>query len=440
MLYGFLRTVIGWALRLFYRVEVSAPFPLPDGPMMLVGNHPNGLVDPALVFVITDRHVTFLAKEPLFRMPLVGRILKGIGALPVYRKQDDPTRMGGNEGTFEAARLALSSGGAITIFPEGRSHSDPSLSPLKTGAARIAFRAVEAGAAVRVVPVGLTYQEKTRFRSQVRVEVGEPFEVKPFLPDAPEKQPAAVHALTDRIADALHALTLNLGAWEDLEAIETAEAFYALRLGQPQGDPERVRRFAKGMQLLREEQPERLERLREEVSSLSRRLELVRARPDDLPVVYHPLKVTRFVLRNLVALCFGFPVFALGLFAFGLPTLLVRGAVRAMGAEKDLVATMKLGVAAVVFPLWVGGVCALAWHLLSPLAALGLLVGSVPLGLFTRYFLDRRRIAAHDARMFFLLGNRRSFKARLLAEGDRLAAELEALAVELGPRLDRAVS
>ena len=42
---------------------------------MLVGNHPNGLVDPALVFVITDRHVTFLAKEPLFRMPLIGRIL-----------------------------------------------------------------------------------------------------------------------------------------------------------------------------------------------------------------------------------------------------------------------------------------------------------------------------------------------------------------------------
>lgn len=440
MLYGFLRALVGFALKLFYRVEVNAPFPLPEGPMMLVGNHPNGLVDPALVFVITRRHVTFLAKEPLFRMPLIGRLLKGIGALPVYRKQDDPTRMAGNEGTFEAARGALVGGGAITIFPEGRSHSEPELGALKTGAARIAFRAVEAGAKVQVVPVGLTYAEKTRFRSQVRIEVGEPFDVKPFLPAAPEQQGAAAHALTDRIAEALRALTLNLGAWEDLEAIETADAFYALRLGQPQGDPERVRRFARGMALLRDEQPERLERLREEVSSLRRRLELVRARPDDLPVVYQPLKVTRFVLRNLAAVILGFPLFLVGLAAFGLPVLLIRSLVKAMHVERDLMATAKLGMGFVLFPLWVGGATVAAWHWGSPLWASCVLLASIPLGLFTRYFAERRAIAVHDARMFFLLGNRKTFKARLLAEGDALAAEIEALASELGPRLDRAVS
>lgn len=440
MLYGFLRALVGFALRLFYRVEVNAPFPLPDGPMMLVGNHPNGLVDPALVFVIAQRRMTFLAKEPLFRMPLIGRLLKGIGALPVYRKQDDPTKMGGNEGTFDAACSALVGGGAISLFPEGRSHSEPELGALKTGAARIAFRAVEAGAAVRVVPVGLTYAEKTRFRSQVRVEVGESFEVKPFLPLSVEQQGAAAHALTDRIAEALRALTLNLAAWEDLAAIETAEAFYALRVGGAQGDPERVRRFARGIQLLRAEQPAKLEKLRVDVTSLHRRLELLRARPDDLPVVYQPLKVTRFVLRNLGALLFGFPIFVLGLLVFGLPVLLVRAVVKATHPEKDLVATAKLGLGFVVFPLWVGGAAVAGGLFVSPLAALGVLVAAVPLGLFTRYFAERRAIAAHDARMFFLLGSRKTFKARLLAEGGALAAELEALATELGPRLDRAVS
>lgn len=436
MLYGCLRSLIGAALRLFYRLEVNAPFRLPEGPVMFVGNHPNGLVDPALLFVITDRHVTFLAKAPLFEMPVVGWLLKGIGALPVYRKQDDPTKMGGNEGTFEAARSALMGGGAITIFPEGRSHSEPALGELKTGAARIAFRAAESGADVQIVPVGLTYAEKTRFRSVVRIEVGEPLAVATFLPASAEQQGEAARALTDRMAAALKALTLNLAAWEDLAAIETAEAFYALRVSEPRGDPERLRRFARGMQLLREEQPERLERLRDDVTSLSRRLELVRAQPDDLPVVYRPAKVSRFVLRNLAALLFGFPLFAVGMAAFGLPAAVLHGLGKAERLERDLVATVKLGLGFVLFPLWVAGMSIAAWHWGSPLVGLSLLVGSIPLGLFTRYFFERRATAAHDARIFFLLGARKTLKARLLAEGSRLAAEIEALASELGPRIE----
>ena len=66
------------------------------------------------------------------------------------------------------------SGGAITIFPEGKSHSEPQLAALKTGAARIALKALAGGADVTVVPVGLTYARKHRFRSEVCIEVGAP--------------------------------------------------------------------------------------------------------------------------------------------------------------------------------------------------------------------------------------------------------------------------
>ena len=149
---------------------------------MFVGNHPNGLIDPALVFVLTHRHVTFLAKEPLFRIPVIGWLLRGLQCLPVYRKQDDPSQMGKNEGTLDAARGALVAGRAITLFPEGKSHSEPSLAELKTGAARIALSAAKQGAAVRIVPVGLTYADKHRFRSEVLIEMGAPIEVRDFLP------------------------------------------------------------------------------------------------------------------------------------------------------------------------------------------------------------------------------------------------------------------
>ena len=67
MFYSLVRTVVALLLRLFYRVKVHAPQAETSGPVIFVGNHPNGLIDPALVFILTRRQVTFLAKEPLFQ-------------------------------------------------------------------------------------------------------------------------------------------------------------------------------------------------------------------------------------------------------------------------------------------------------------------------------------------------------------------------------------
>ena len=101
MVYRFIRGLIGFALRMFYRLQVVRRTDDLAGPIMFVGNHPNSMIDPALVFVITDRQVTFLAREPLFRIPILGWTLRRLGALPVYRKQDHPGLMEKNEGTLE---------------------------------------------------------------------------------------------------------------------------------------------------------------------------------------------------------------------------------------------------------------------------------------------------------------------------------------------------
>ena len=101
MLYPVLRAVVAFALRSFYRLEVravpGAPVPT-EGPVLFVGNHPNGMVDPAILFAVLPRQVTFLAKSTLFQLPVLGALLRGLGALPVYRKQDDPSLMTKNEG------------------------------------------------------------------------------------------------------------------------------------------------------------------------------------------------------------------------------------------------------------------------------------------------------------------------------------------------------
>ncbi|HSP81959.1 MAG TPA: lysophospholipid acyltransferase family protein [Myxococcaceae bacterium] len=433
MFYGFVRAVVSLALRLFYRVKVNAPGAEPEGPVIFVGNHPNGLIDPALVFIISRRHVTFLAKAPLFRMPVIGWLLKGLGALPVFRKQDDPTQMTRNEGTLDAAKAALVQGRAITLFPEGKSHSEPGLAELKTGAARIALGAARQGAPVRIIPVGLTYADKHLFHSEVLIEVGAPIEVKDFLPESPEGELESVRSLTTRIAEGLRAATLNLTEWEELPLIRTAEQLYAFRQGQKM-EPERLRHWARGLELFRAEQPERFAQVRGELVSFQRRLALVRADPEDLTLEYRTGPVGRFVAMNLARLLVGLPLFMTGLALFYPPYLLPRWASRK--AELDVQATVKFLVALVVALVWWGGLAVGAWLWGGWPWGVGALVGVPSLALFTLYFSERQAVVFRDVSVFFTLGNRARLKSLLLTEGERLAAEVERLAGEYRPRLE----
>ncbi|MCA2981037.1 MAG: 1-acyl-sn-glycerol-3-phosphate acyltransferase, partial [Myxococcaceae bacterium] len=430
------RGLVAFALRLFYRVEVVRRSADLSGPVMFVGNHPNSLIDPALVFVITERQVTFLAREPLFRVPVMGWLLKGIDALPVYRKQDHPGLMEKNEGTLDTAAAALTGGRAITIFPEGKSHSAPQLSEIKTGCARISLKVARGGTAMRIIPIGLTYEQKHRFRSRVHIEVGEALLVGAASPATPEAEQEWVRALTERVGEALRSVTLNLEDWEDLALIETADQLFALRNGFREKDPARRRVFSKGASLLGNEQPDRFDDLKEDLMSFRARLELVNSTPGDLSLVYRPRQVASFVGRNLAALLLGFPLFALGTALFCAPYLALKLLAMVTPVSRDRVATLKLVSALVMVPAWWTLLTVAGWALAGSVGLVVALVGALPLALFTRYFLERRRAALNDALAFLRMGNRSRLKQHLLFHGERLQEEIQVLVRELKPRLD----
>ncbi|MGV1008848.1 MAG: lysophospholipid acyltransferase family protein [Dermatophilaceae bacterium] len=77
----------------------------------------------------------FLAKEALFRVPIVGKLLSGAGQIPVYRES------GQAAGAYRAAVEGIDQGKTIVIMPEGTLTRDPGLWPMtgKTGAARVAL-------------------------------------------------------------------------------------------------------------------------------------------------------------------------------------------------------------------------------------------------------------------------------------------------------------
>lgn len=436
MFYRLVRSIVSMALGLFYRIEVTRRVDDFGGPVMFVGNHPNSLIDPAMVFMITDRQVTFLAREPLFRVPVLGWILKGINALPVYRKQDHPGLMEKNEGTLDAAAGALKEKRAITIFPEGRSHSEPQLSDIKTGAARIALKSVKSGQAMRIIPIGFTYAQKQRFRSKVHIEVGEPILVEAVSGLEGEAEQVWVRTLTGKVGDAMRAVTLNLESWEDLDLIHTADKLFALRNGFREKDPERLRLFAKGASMLRAYDPERFDDLKEDILSYRSRLDVLRAEPGDLAVQFEGSQVRAFIVRNLIGLLFGFPLFVAGLLLFAVPFLFLRALALAVPVSRDRIATLKFISAVVMVPLWWTGLCAAGWYVSGLPGLIVALVTAMPLALYTRYFIERRRAALNDVLAFFRLGSRTALRTFLLAEGERLQEEIQRTADELKPKLE----
>lgn len=440
MFYRLFRGVVTVAMRLFFRigtpVDPQGALGL-EGPVIFVGNHPNGLVDPGVLFVLARRRLTFLAKAPIFAMPVLGAMLRGLDALPVYRKQDAGQDMTKNAGTLEASVEALVAGRAISLFPEGRSHSEPRLSEMKTGCARIALDAVRRGARVRIVPVGIAYEAKSEFRSRVHVDVGPPLDAAGWLEGDGGDEAArheAARRLTQSIGEALEAVTLNLGDWAELPVVETADALFALQTGGTPGDAGRLRAFARGMVLLREEQPGRFEALEAALQSFRHRLRLVQVRPDELGFRYRPATVLAFVARNLAWLC-TLPVWLAGMALFAVPYQVPAAVAKLSHVERDTESTVKLLTAMLVAPLWWGLVTVAACGLAGPWWGLAAFVAVPPLALFTRIFVERRSAALRDARVFFALTSRRRLKATLLREGEALAGELVQLAGEFGPRL-----
>src|SRR5918997_2583379 len=168
MLYRLLRIIAGIALRWFYRdVRVRHAERVPRGatPLLLAVNHPNALVDALLVGWAMPRPITITAKATLFENPVLGWFLRYMGVVPLRRASDERHRAAGdaspggttaaatepagsternverNTEAFRALLQRLEEGGAVIIFPEGKSHDEPELAPLLSGPARIALQA-----------------------------------------------------------------------------------------------------------------------------------------------------------------------------------------------------------------------------------------------------------------------------------------------------------
>ena len=163
MLYTILKPVASVFARLLFRVSGSGREHVPpQGPVLLVANHLS-LLDPPLVGVVTPRRLCFMAKEELFRVPGLGRLIWALGARPVRRD-------GGDSRALKTALGLLAEGRALLVFPEGTRGEEGRLGEAKAGAGMLAVLSgapvvpVHISGSGRVLPRGRAWPRLGRVR------------------------------------------------------------------------------------------------------------------------------------------------------------------------------------------------------------------------------------------------------------------------------------
>jgi len=207
-----------------------------SGPAIVVCNHLSYL-DPLTFthFLYNNgRAPRYLGKESVFRVPIVGRVIRGAGQIPVSRESKDAVK------GLEHAIAVLKAGHLLGVYPEGTLTRDENLWPMraKTGVARLALMTgtpvypCASWGPEKVLP---PYSKKIRLfpRTRVSIMMGEPVDLSRWQGRADD--PVAIEEAADHIMDRITTL---------LETLRNEKA-PAVRFDPKKSDLPRIGNFKK---------------------------------------------------------------------------------------------------------------------------------------------------------------------------------------------------
>lgn len=175
-------------LKLFFRLQVEGKENIPpEGPVIAAANHVSILDPPALSGCI-DRQIYYMAKEELFKNPLLGWVLRTIGTFPVKRGI-------GDREAIKKALSVLKEGNVLGMFPEGTRKSGE----VQMGIVMMAYRT-----GAPILPIALFNTDRKKNSGPIRVIIG-----KPFYLDIGDKKPSQEERreLAERVMEAIKELS-----------------------------------------------------------------------------------------------------------------------------------------------------------------------------------------------------------------------------------------
>lgn len=157
-----------FGLYLRWKVYNRERVPL-TGPVILAANHAS-FFDPPLVGTALPRGIHYLARESLFRFPVLGSVLRYWDAVPVNRDA-------GGAG-LRVILERLLNGAAIILFPEGTRSPDGQLLPARSGIGLAVIKSNAPVVPVRIFGSNRAYGRKHWFPRprKVIVKFGQPMD------------------------------------------------------------------------------------------------------------------------------------------------------------------------------------------------------------------------------------------------------------------------
>ena len=206
---------LGWILtRLFASAYCPCRYHNPEnvplaGPVILASNHVS-FIDPPLVGSGLSRPLNYLARESLFRIPVLSRLLHQVNAVPVDRD-------GGGAAGLRAILDRRLAGGAILLFPEGTRSPD---GDLRRGRSGIGLTVIESSAPVVPVRVFGTFQAWGRHRKfprphRLAVKYGRPLSFATLRAEADCCSKPRLKAIYQQVADQIMDAICRLQPYTD---------------------------------------------------------------------------------------------------------------------------------------------------------------------------------------------------------------------------------
>jgi 1-acyl-sn-glycerol-3-phosphate acyltransferase len=198
----------------YFRWRVYHPERVPASrPVILAANHASFL-DPPLVGAGLSRDIHYLARESLFRYPVLGAALRAVNCVPVDRE-------GGGATGLRAILGRLLDGGAIILFPEGTRSHDGNLQPARSGIGLAVIKSTAPVVPVRVFGTFEAYGRHMRLPRPRRVAVkyGQPMSFEAHRAEARACSKIRLKEIYQEVADEIMAAIARLGPCAEKTAV-----------------------------------------------------------------------------------------------------------------------------------------------------------------------------------------------------------------------------
>lgn len=432
MVYRILKFLIGIGIRLYYgEIRVKNRKNLPsDGPLIIILNHPNTLMDAWVVGMICKQPIYYMAKATLFDSKFKLKLLRGLNMIPINRQGEGKIEGVDNDDSLSECYKVLSEGKTLLIFPEGTSYKERVLRKLKTGTARIALETEKRNngkLGLKVVAIGLNYSAQEKFRSNILIDIDKPRGVTDYLEEYKKDSISASRKLTSQFRTRLENVLLTTETTEEEELIESIYKVINSKYAKDrnkgiQGEVTQMKEIKNRVDEIKILQPWLIEEIKIKIKSINWKLEKMHIRSDFLDRKFRSMMFFRQLISSAIFILIALPIAFFGIIHNILQYLLSDWLIPKLSTDVEYYAPLAVLLGLIIYPLTYTGFLLLG-HYVFDLKIFGLMIYLfvMPLtGLFAYWFFKYLKHISYKWQYMLLMVDRKDTMKDLQEEKARL--------------------